>query len=230
MLALAGCGGSATPPTPSPTPTVVDSCAGAGSRWHAVPDLQLDAAQLGFGPAVVFGNDSGNSACDWLPLAGRFAAAGFRAVVFTYFDSTESRSATEMLALARTASGSRRFALIGASVGGRLVIEAAARHPAGLAAIVSLSGERELPSYPDILPLARRVNAPTLYVGSTADTYTDGIRQQRQLHHAMHGHPNDILQLAGIAHGTELLDQSGPDGTSVRDHILAFIRAQLRPG
>ena len=42
--------------------------------------------------------------------------------------------------------------LVGASLGGRIVFEAAARAPEGPAGIVSLSGERRIDDYRDILP------------------------------------------------------------------------------
>lgn len=77
--------------------------------------------------------------------------------------------------------------LVGASLGGRLVIEAAASAPAGLAGIVSLSGERTVEDHPDILPAARRVRVPALYVGAREDPLTDGVRQQLHLHAAMGG-------------------------------------------
>jgi dienelactone hydrolase len=206
---------------------VTSSCAGVSTGWRSLRVGHIHAAELGTGPAVVFGNDSGNSACDWLPLAGDLAAHRFRAVIFDYDDFSEAHSARDMIALGRAAGGAHRYALVGASLGGRLVIEGAARDPAGLAAIVSLSGERMLPSYPDILPQARKVNVATLYVGTTADSYTDGVIQQQQLHRAIQGQPNDLIQLVGVAHGTETLDLTAADGVSIRAHIRAFLTAQL---
>jgi dienelactone hydrolase len=150
--------------------------------------------------------------------------------VFTYFDFSESQSMTDMLAVARAVGGGGRYALVGASLGGRLVIEAAARPPAGLAAIVSLSGERMIDSYPDILPQARQVWAPTLYVGAREDPLTDGSRQQRELHQAMRGNPNEIIQLDGIEHGTDLLDRSARrQGRQCADDRVFAIPAALSP-
>jgi pimeloyl-ACP methyl ester carboxylesterase len=225
---ITGCGGSASSRAPSQTPAVVNTCVDAGSGWHKVSSVHVDAAQLGSGPAVVFANDSGNTACGWLPVARSLAAQRFRVAVFTYFDFSESQSMTDMLAVARAVGGGGHYALVGASLGGRLVIEAAARRPAGLAAIVSLSGERMIDSYPDILPQARQVRAPTLYVGAREDPLTDGSRQQRELHQAMRGNPNEIIQLDGIEHGTDLLDRSAPDGKAVSARMIAFLQSQLR--
>jgi pimeloyl-ACP methyl ester carboxylesterase len=78
-----------------------------------------------------------NDVCDWIPLAQRLAATGHRVVVFQYLTTSatgEGEALAETLAVARAAAGAGRFALVGASLGGRIVIEAAARHcwtPAG---------------------------------------------------------------------------------------------------
>jgi hypothetical protein len=81
---------------PSQTPAVVNTCVDAGSGWHKVSSVHVDAAQLGSGPAVVFANDSGNTACGWLPVARSLAAQRFRVAVFTSFDFSESQSMTDI--------------------------------------------------------------------------------------------------------------------------------------
>ena len=63
---------------------------------------------------------------------------------------------------------------IGASLRGRVVIEAAATRPSGLAGIVSLAGERTIENYRDILPDARKVISPALYVGAKEDFAAQG--------------------------------------------------------
>jgi pimeloyl-ACP methyl ester carboxylesterase len=208
---------------------VVNGCAGAGEGWRVVPDVGLAAAELGTGPTVVFANDSSNSVCAWLPIARALAAGEHvRVVLFTYYDFSEQRSVDDMLALARKVSRTSHYALVGASLGGRLVIECAAQHPAGLAAIVSLSGERMIqPGYPDILPQARRVITPALYIGSSEDPLADGSRQPTDLHRAMRGSPNELLQLVGFDHGTDLLELPTSDGHTVSDRIADFLRSQL---
>ena len=150
--------------------------------------------------------------------------------VFEYSDTTaagERRALQETLSVAAVARAGGRFALVGASLGGRIVIEAAARRPAGLAAIVSLSGERTVQNYRDILPDARRVRTPALYIGARDDALTDGARQQRELHNAMRGHPNEILQQRGFDHGTELID-TAPDANTNAVRVNDFITRQIR--
>ena len=112
---------------------------------------------------------------------------------------------------------------IGASLRGRVVIEAAATRPSGLAGIVSLAGERTIESYRDILPDARKVISPALYVGAKEDFAAQG---ERQLHDAMPRKPN-LLQRDGLAHGMDLIKPDGPDGKAVNRRILDFVEQEL---
>ena len=116
---------------------------------------------------------------------------------------------------------------IGASLRGRVVIEAAATRPSGLAGIVSLAGERTIENYRDILPDARKVISPALYVGAKEDFAAQGERQQRQLHDAMRRKPNLLLQRDGLAHGMDLIKPDGPDGKAVNRRILDFVEQEL---
>ena len=108
----------------------------------------------------------------------------------------------------------------------RVVIEAAATRPSGLAGIVSLAGERTIENYRDILPDARKVISPALYVGAKEDFAAQGERQQRQLHDAMRRKPN-LLQRDGLAHGMDLIKPHGPDGKAVNRRILDFVEQEL---
>jgi hypothetical protein len=210
-------------------PDVVNGCAATHAGWQSVPGT-VAAAAVGSGPAVVFANDSGNEVCDWLPVAEQLAAAGHRVAVFQYSGTSaqaEADALSDTLAVANAVRGGGRYVLVGASLGGRIVIEAAAERPAGLAGIVSLSGERTVQDYRDILPDARRVRTAALYVGATEDSLTDGLRQPQQLHAAMRGVPNELLQVDGYDHGVDLLETQTTDGRSVGAHIVAFVRLRL---
>ena len=208
---------------------MVAACA-AGSSWQPVPGAAADAAEQGDGPTIVFANDSGNSACPWLALANTLTGAGHRTVVLTYSTTAaagESQALRELLDVANRSSGGGPYALVGAFLGGRLVIEAAPTRPPHLAVIVSLSGERTVEDYRDIVPDARRVTAPCLYVGSSDDPLTAGSRQPRQLQAALHGRPRQLLLLPGTAHGTDLLDAGLSGGTTVAERITTFVDQQL---
>jgi dienelactone hydrolase len=231
---LAGCGGS-SPPQPTATPT---SVAGSAPRalagcakargWRALAvrahGEALDAATLGRGRVgVVFANQSGNYPCDWLPFARDLAGGGRRVAVFAYADPSSFDG--ELLAVARAlrSTGTHSVALIGASIGGRAVIQAAARNSATVAAAVSLSAERSVGQFPDILPSARRVRVPSLYVGSREDGYTTFGRETREFHRVTPARVNRILLVPGSDHGVDLL--SDANGPRVRTAIIDFIDA-----
>jgi len=151
-------------------------------------------------------------------------------VIFAYRSTAadnEPEAVRDAVAVADRARSGNHYALIGASLGGRVVIEAAATRPSGLAGIVSLSGERTIQNYRDILPDARKVTSPALYVGAKDDFATQGEQQQRQLHEAMRGKPNILLQRDGLAHGMDLINPDGPDEKAVNPRILDFVEQQL---
>lgn len=235
LVLFGGCGGSdgrqhqrgtATPAATTAPPAAVTVCASAGSGWRMLAGSGVDAAAIGRGPAVVFLNDSGNSPCDWMPLARRLAGAGYTAAVFVYADvaaSAEDASRRATLDVARAAAAGGRYVLVGASLGGRLVIEAAATRPPGLAGIVSLSGERTVEDYPDILAAGHRVRVPALYIGAREDPLTDGVRQPRQLHAAMGG---QLVQVPGFSHGTELLT-TDLKAKALEARVRTFIASRL---
>jgi pimeloyl-ACP methyl ester carboxylesterase len=231
------CGGEtskqSSPPTASTeVPMPVDSCVDAGSGWRELEaranGRRVVAAALARGPAVVFLNESGNDPCIWMDLARRMVGHGLSTAVFTYRSADaghERDAAREALAVARAAIAGRRFVLIGASLGGRVVFGAAARSPRGLAGIVSLSGERRVLAYGDILPDVRRVTAPVLYIGSREDPLTDGIRQPQQLRAALGSRAARFMLVPGFAHGIDLLES--PDDGRVTRAIEHFVDRHL---
>ena len=153
-------------------------------------------------------------------------------VIFAYRSTAadnEPEAVRDALAVADRARSGNHYALIGASLGGRVVIEAAATRPSGLAWIVSLSGERTIQNDRDILPDARKVTSPALYVGAKDDFVTQGERQQRQLHEAMRGKPNILLQRDGLAHGMDLINPDGPDGKAVTPGSSTPSNSSSRP-
>lgn len=242
LAGSAGCGGGApsaqkqleTPeaaPSVGPVDVLLAGCETDVTRWTPVSANGLAAAESGAGTTtVVFVNDSNNSVCGWMTLADALVRDHRRVAVFAYDAADpddEAQAVRDSQAVADASRGGGRYALVGASVGARAVIVAAAAHPPGLATIVALSAERSVDGYPDLLPSAREVSTPALYVGAADDVYTQGARQQRQLHEAMRGHPNLLLQRAGSAHGSELLDLDGPDGRAVQQRVRTFLDEQL---
>lgn len=247
VVLLAGCGDSAssspddTPPpsgTPSTAttatatpPDLIASCATDTQGWSDLAGSSVPAVVRGRGPLVVLASESDNDPCGGLPLAGRLAASGHRVAVFGYSDTSargEPQALTELLSVANAARAGGRWVAVGASLGGRLVIEAAARRPPGLAGIVSLSGETVVQDYRDITPDAKRVITPALVVGSAYDLLTAEAKQSRTLHAAMRGTPNDLLIIANSSsHGFALIDPTTASTKPTTDRILAFITARL---
>jgi hypothetical protein len=67
---------------------------------------------------------------------------------------------------------------------------------------VSLAGERTIENYRDILPDARKVISPALYVGAKEDFAAQGD-------------------------GMDLIKPDGPDGKAVNRRILDFLEQEL---
>ena len=220
-----------TPQQTASVPPLLATCADP-QGWSVVDGIAVDAVQRGSGPVVVLASESDNDPCGGLALADRLAATGHRVVVFGYSDTSaagEPKALSELLAVAAATRRGDRWVALGASLGGRLVIEAAARRPAGLAGIVSLSGETVVQDYRDITPDAKRVTTPALVVGSAFDSLTDEAKQSRALHAAMRGRPNDLLIVPGSStHGFALVDPATAANASTIGRIVAFVTAQLR--
>jgi dienelactone hydrolase len=232
-LLVVGCGGgSQTTATHAPPrqSAAFDDCLRPGPAVQMVkvpaPGEQLPAVVLGSGGAtgVVFANQSASIACGWLPYARNVARGGVRSLVFDY--GTAQRE-DEVLAAARwlRAHGARRVVLVGASIGGRAVVTAAARAQRGAVdAVVSLSGERILGAQRDIAIDARRLTTPTLWVSSLNDGYTNFAEETRQLYRAAKGHarPDRLLVVGGDDHGIDLL--TGSQAKRVVPAVTSFIR------
>ena len=130
--------------------------------------------------------------------------------------------------VAAVARNGGNWAAVGASLGGRLVIEAAAKRRAGLAGVVSLSGETVVQDYRDITPDAKRVTTPALVVGSAFDPLTDEARQTRALHAAMHGSPNELLVVPTSSdHGFQLVDLANGANKATLERVVAFVSKRL---
>jgi hypothetical protein len=234
VLLVVGCGGgggqTTATHTTTPRPAAFDDCLRPGPAVQMVkvpaPGEQLPAVVLGSGGStgVVFANQSASIACGWLPYARNVARGGVRSLVFDY--GTAQRE-NEVLAAARwlRAHGARRVVLVGASIGGRAVVTAAARAHRGVVdAVVSLSGERILGAQRDIAIDARRLTTPTLWVSSLNDGYTNFAEETRQLYRAAKGHarPDRLLVVGGDDHGIDLL--TGSQAKRVVPAVTSFIR------
>jgi pimeloyl-ACP methyl ester carboxylesterase len=216
-LALAGCGGGggsttsvADQPVVRPAAHTVDGCLtlGAHARRVRVPHTVTSAVRIGTGrrAGVVFANQSGGNICGWVPLARALARRGATAVLYDGMPGDPAGVAAAVRTLRR--AGLHRVVVVGASVGGRAVVQLAARRTVPLDAVISLSAERLDRSTPDLIHAARRVRTPSFYVSSKADGYTSFAQDTRQLYAATPARDKRILVVPGDAHGTDLLPQA----------------------
>jgi pimeloyl-ACP methyl ester carboxylesterase len=241
-LVLVGCGrdgdrddqGEPTPTTTASLPPPLDLCPGSiqGVRGFSVAadGGHVQAAMFGSGATtVVFANDSGNNPCEWLDFAPRLVAGGARVVLFKYADFAIADPARQVAAVAARArrDGGQRIALVGASLGGRAVVTAAARQPALGQVVVSLSGERTIQGDPhDLLADARRLRTPVLWVGSREDFYTRQGRDTRELYQAT-PKTGQLLLVDGNLHGVDLLQ--GPDAAKIVPAVERFAHLLTPP-
>ena len=201
----------------------VDSCVsslpgGKVTKLRAHTLREVDLVTAGRGRrAVLFSNQSDNSLCAWLPLARPLVDAGFRVGLYDYSGLGAVGDAT-VAARELRRQGATRLGLVGASEGAKVSIAAAS--PTGAAAVVSLSPERYLDGYGDVLPAARRLHAPVLYLYGKGDPLAEV--NTPQLYRATRGRDKQLVGLPGFGHGTALLAHP-----SVRTRIVAFLRCRL---
>lgn len=174
---------------------------------------------------VVLANQTENVACQWSPLPQYLAARGYRVLAFDYGNGDQS---AEVQAAARYlgADGARPLALIGASIGGAVVIDAAVHlHPAP-AAVVSLSGVPEVTSYP--FPRdARLLQSPVFQIGGTEDPVTQEGKDTRAMYRASRSPGKQLLLVPGVTHGVDFIGAGA--GNRIRDAIVAFLRPYRSP-
>jgi pimeloyl-ACP methyl ester carboxylesterase len=225
-LLAAACGSAGATSSASPAPRDLDGCLRAGRNVRFVemrsPAGPFTAAVLGTGPtAAVLSNESDLDLCAWLPFARLLVRKGIRVLVYDYAYSSQR----DALAVAREAHrlGARRIALVGASIGARGSLAAAAAAPPGLIdAVVSLSAERVTrEGVPDLFPVVRRVRIPTLYVAARDDPYAAGD-DAPQLFRLTAAAEKRLVIVPGTRHGVHLLE--GRPGGRVRRLVIAFIR------
>jgi dienelactone hydrolase len=184
---------------------------------------RIDAAILGSGPAIVMLNESDNDTCAWMSIARELSRSAHAVAVFRYSSTDaadEATSVREALAVTRPAGRGTKVQLVGASIGGGMVFEAAARAPHQVEAIVSLSGECRVNEIGDIRADVSRVRAPVLYLGTRADPFTEGTRQPRQLEAALTSPGSRFHLISGSEHGVDLLEDA-----ALRAELTRFVAA-----
>jgi pimeloyl-ACP methyl ester carboxylesterase len=221
---LSGCGGggAATTATHSAArrPAGLDGCLrpGPGVRFSTIGGT--DAGIVGSGTtAIVLLNESDQNLCSWLPFAKTLAGAGYEALVFDAYAGVQVDVALQAARYLR-AHGAKRVVLMGASVGARASLAAAAR--GHVDAAIALSAEQVTQNGPpDLNGILPHLRVPTLMVYTREDGYVGGMDIARDLYRHVAAKDKHLLVLPGDAHGTATLPKAQPA-------ILAFLRSVSR--
>jgi pimeloyl-ACP methyl ester carboxylesterase len=221
---LAGCGGgghatdtatSAAHPAPG-----LDGCLrpGPGVRIADVGGAQAGIVGTGT-TGIVLLNESDESLCSWAPFARTLARAGYRALLTDVTAATQVDFAPVAARYLR-AHGAKRIVLMGASVGARASLAAAAR--GHVDAAVALSAEQLTSNGPpDLLGILPHLEVPTLMVYTRDDGYIGGMDIARNLYRHIAAKDKHLLILPGDAHGTATL----PKAQAAILRFLAAVRA-----
>jgi len=200
----------------------LDGCVGpaTGARLvtFSAPDgAKVEAAVLGQGRrGVVLSNESDENLCAWLPFAHDLVAAGFRALLYDYSGANPVAEAAAAAAELRRL-GAATVALAGASEGAKVSIVAASRaHAVGVA---SISAERYLSGFGDVVPAARRLRTPVLYLTAKHDPFSKD--DTPLLYRVTRERSKRLVVLPGIDHGIALLSVR-----STRRLVVDFLRSR----
>ena len=234
----AGCGSHKESHALPHAPSLSSTCGSvaddlhAAARWLRTGDgVRLYAAFAGNGPtAVVLAHESPPAdVCGWLPTIEWLESRGVATVAFDFRGSGRSDSpampkylhyAPDLQAAVDAARdrGASRVVLMGASLGGAAVL-ANAPDLHGVDAIVSLSGEQQVPAYHlDAMAAVPRLRAPLLVVASRLDGYLDATAA-RQLVARAGSATKQLALFPGAVHGWDLI--ANP---RVRAIVLRWIR------
>jgi pimeloyl-ACP methyl ester carboxylesterase len=191
-----------------------DGCTPSAGDLHflAADGTRLVGHRFGSGStAVVLAHQSDGNLCQWVPYARRLAGLGYLVIAFDFRNVGESqtrhypanqRFGGDVAAAANEARrlGASRVFLVGASLGGSAVLQAAANAKRAVAGVVSVSGAADLA---DAIASVKRLRVPVLYFAASGDT--DFAADARKLYAATPPGRKSIEVVAGFEHGTQLV-------------------------
>jgi len=197
---------------------------------------------VGTGPATaVFVHQAGPTGlCGFWPYAAWLARTnGVRSVLFSQCGNGASQcpagepagqwlAATNAAVTWARARGARQLALVGASAGGVVALQAATAIRPRVDAVVDLSGERRWQGL-DSLAAARRLEVPALFAVAPGDSYVR-VGTMRQVYQAAPVQAKRLVVLAdGAGHGWELLGgPAGTDWSPLAVTVAAWIQGRHR--
>jgi dienelactone hydrolase len=216
--AATGTSTSPTTQTPKPAPkgTVGRLCDTYDRaplvHLHAADGARLVAGRYGHGTtAVILAHQVDDTLCDWAPFARRLARSGYTALALGFRgfppapipkqhrDGFDLDVVGAAHLLRRT--GARRIVLVGASMGGTAVLDAAATIRPPVAAVVNMSGPSEYPPV-NAIRAVPRLRMPLLFLAARYDPYA---ADARRMYRAASPGTARIHIFPGGDHGVELL-------------------------
>jgi pimeloyl-ACP methyl ester carboxylesterase len=221
-LVLAGCGSGrpAARVDSSPAVTPVAACvrgneqrAGGFVTSHG-GGRPVSGVVLGSGSTgVVLANQSNGDLCQWQPYGLSLVQRGYRVALFNY---TGQDSPPDVLAAvdALRAKGAQKVFLIGASMGGSAVLDAATQVQSPVAGVVDLSGPESYAGA-NALAAVKKLTVPALFIAGQYDSpFVDNTRN---------------LYAACVTKDKQLtIEPSGDHGVSLlNDHVTGLIEAFL---
>jgi alpha/beta superfamily hydrolase len=229
LLLLAACGSNAVPQqaaatsppaiTPTPTlPTVPRTLVHFTTQDHVLLAGWLYGR--GSTTAIVCSHMWPDSKADWFDSAPWFAAHGFMVLAYDFRGLGDSEGQQDFYKLDKdlTAAiafvqslGAKKIVLLGASGGGAVTLEVAAKIK--VAAVITLSADYfAAVTLQDVMA----ITAPKLFVSSQHDTYLNDTMQMFKVAKE----PKELYLYPGTAHGTGIF--STEYGQDLIKRIIAF--------
>jgi pimeloyl-ACP methyl ester carboxylesterase len=231
--------GGATGGARASSPPVGAFCLTKAEEAHAVrfpsgSRATIAGILLGHGPVgIVFVHQSPGDVCDWMFYARRLAAKGYVVLPIDLNGFAASTPAPtspvsphwdrDVAAAAGflRQRGVRKVVLVGASLGGAVVVGAAAQITPAISAVIDLSGPTETSGI-DAVAAARRLRVPALYLASADDEFAVSVRRT---YAATPVRLRRLLVVGGAGHGVGLLKPDlQPHAAQIRSVIERFIR------
>jgi alpha-beta hydrolase superfamily lysophospholipase len=201
----------------------------AGDIAFRAPDgTRLAGHRFGHGrTAVVLAHQSDGDLCQWRPYALRLAGLGYLAIAFDFRNVGDSqqrhypannRPGGDVAGAVREARrlGATKVFLVGASLGGSAVLQAASNVKPRVAGVVSVSGAADLSHAIESVP---HLAVPVEYVAASGDR--DFAADAKRLYAATHVTDRKLVLLDDSRHGTALV----AGNAMARNAIESFLRA-----
>jgi pimeloyl-ACP methyl ester carboxylesterase len=207
-----------------------DECtAKKGDVTFRAPDgTRLAGHVFGTGSTgIALAHQSDGNLCPWVPYAQHLAKLGYRVLVFDFRNAGDSQTrnypaniryggdvagaAAELRRL-----GATKVFLVGASLGGSAVLQAAANVRPPVTGVISVSGAADLSN---AIASVGGLKVPVLYLAGSGDT--DFAHDAHRLYNATREQQKSIRVLKDFRHGTALVAGSA----AARRLIEEFLRA-----